>query len=87
MDDGVDLTNYSGETNQLQQKKQTAGEKIGSFVLKIFKPLKENWGKITAIGAAIIAAGYAFGEWALHNFSFEYLNQFIEAVKSFFGLI
>jgi len=67
------------ETVKKEDKKSSV--KLGEFILKIFKPIKENWGKITLIGSAIVAAGVAFGNWAVNDFSMAYFNEMVEALK------
>ena len=67
------------ETVKKDDKKPSV--KLGEFVLKIFKPIKDNWGKITLIGSAIVGAGVAFGNWAVNDFSMTYFNEMVEALK------
>ena len=67
------------ETVKKDDKKSSV--KLGEFVLKIFKPIKDNWGKITLIGSAIVGAGVAFGNWAVNDFSMTYFNEMVEALK------
>ena len=67
------------ETVKKDDKKPSV--KLGEFVLKIFKPIKDNWGKITLIGSAIAGAGVAFGNWAVNDFSMTYFNEMVEALK------
>ena len=67
------------ETVKKDDKKSSV--KLGEFVLKIFKPIKDNWGKITLIGSAIVGAGVAFGNWAINDFSMTYFNEMVEALK------
>lgn len=70
---------FQEETVKKEDKKSSV--KLGEFVLKIFKPIKDNWGKITLIGSAIVGASVAFGNWAVNDFSMTYFNEMVEALK------